>query len=130
MKKLFLLLLALVVVVSLCACGKDKTPEANEGEGNSTVESVNNEVASADKTRVETDPYNANIPNVVVQAYLDKAEEIEKNHKDEQAELIDNNPDFDISSLRNLQYDLVYFDEDDTPELIISEVVYTAFSPS
>ena len=124
MKKLFLLLLALVVVISLCACGKEKTPAPSESGESSTVEPSNNESASNDKTRVETDPYSANITNAVIQAYLDKAEEVEKNHKDEQAEMIDNNPNFDISSLRNLQYDLVFFDDDDVPELIVSDLGY------
>ncbi len=124
MKKLFLLLLALVVVISLCACGKDKNPAPSGSGESSTVEPTNNESASNDKTRVETDPYNAQVTNAVIQAYLDKAAEVEKNHKAEQAGMIDNNPDFDISSLRNLQYDLVFFDEDDIPELIVTDLGY------
>ena len=67
----------------------------------------------------DTDPYSQTVSAEVLDAYKAKIEEIEKKHKEEQAKLLED-PDFDIASLTNLKYDLVYFNDDDIPELVVT----------
>ena len=71
---------------------------------------------------VETDPYTANVPNEIFDFYLEKVNEIEKKHKEEQAKLIEENPDgIELASLTKLKYDLVFFDDNNIPEMVVTD---------
>jgi ABC-type glycerol-3-phosphate transport system substrate-binding protein len=122
MKKLLLVLaVVLAVGVMFAACGEEKK------EGNSPV-SISNSTKEKDKKEKDsyvgqddTDPYTANVPNEIIDFYIEKVNEKEDAHKDELNDIIENNPDYDISSLKNLKYDLVFIDDNNTPELVVTD---------
>ena len=102
-KKLFLVLALLVLVIGLVGCEKKKKQPVVD----------------------EKDPYDQSFSNEMLEAYKSKIEEIEKTHKEEQTKMLEEDPDFDIATLTNLKYDFVFIDEDDVPELVVTNEGYT-----
>ncbi len=116
-------ILVIVAIVVLCiALGNKK----EEQPSNSPVVVLNESGEQEIKVSkdVETDPYTANIPNEIFDFYLEKVEEIEKKHKEEQAQLLEENPEIDLTSLSKLKYDLVFFDDNNIPEMVVTEEGY------
>ncbi len=126
MKKFLSLVLVLAMVcLVFAACGENK----NVG-GNSPVEIQTNSNKEEGKNTTkkpsyigqdDTDPYTANVPNEIIDFYIEKIKEIEDDHKAELADIIENNPEYDISELKNLKYDLVFIDDNNTPELVVTD---------
>ena len=115
-------ILVIIAVVVLCmALGNKK-----EEQPSSPVVVINESGEQEIKVsrNVETDPYNANIPNEIFDFYLEKVEEIEKKHKAEQTERLEEDPDIDLTSLTKLKYDLVFFDDNNVPEMVVTEEGY------
>ncbi|MBR3280415.1 MAG: hypothetical protein IKI57_01030 [Clostridia bacterium] len=97
-KKSLLVLAILVLAVGLFGCdNKKKQPVVDE-----------------------KDPYDQTFPAEILEAYKTKIEEIEKAHKAEQAKLMEEDPDFDIASLTNLKYDFAFINDDNIPELLVT----------
>lgn len=123
MKKLLLLLVVGLLAVSLCACGgKDSGDSKDKNEGSSSSNSASQD--GSGKEVISTNPYNGNLSNEEIDALIAKVEAIDKKQKEEQAALIENDPDLDLATLRNLKYDLVYFDNNDVPELVVTDEGY------
>ena len=120
MKKLLLLLVVGLLALSLCACGEKESAKPNES-GSGSSSSSSNEGENGQKEVVSTNPYNANLANDVIDALISKVESIDKKHRENQAAQIENNPDLDLSTLTNIKYDLVYFDNNDVPELVVTD---------
>jgi hypothetical protein len=140
MKKLLSLILIMAVVcLVFTACGNDEKEGKSpvEIQTNSNTEDKNEKNNKNEKNgkqsyvgQDDTDPYTANVPNEIIDFYIEKIKEIEDAHKAELTELIDNNPEYDISALKNLKYDLVFIDDNNTPELVVTDsrgwiIVYT-----
>ena len=111
MKKLFLLM-ALVLVV-MCFAGCEDKKEESGSEPYEIVDNGQTEVTPVDNTEEEnlpkeTDPYVANIPNEIIDFYKEKVEDINAGNVDG----------------RELKYDLVFFDDNNTPELVVTETGY------
>ena len=98
-KKLLLVLAMVLLVVGLVACGKEPKTD-------------------------ETDPFDVATKGDYAKAYKEKVAEIEKAHKAEQTKILEDNPDYDITQFANLAYDLVYIDDDDIPELVVTNPGY------
>ena len=116
-------LIAIIAIVAVCVILGNKNKEDIPATPVVIVNESGEQEEEVSKY-VETDPYNANIPNEIFDFYLEKVDEIEKKHKDDQAELIENNPDIDLTSLSKLKYDLVFFDDDNIPELVVTNTGY------
>ena len=125
-KKVIGIIVAIVVIIAivvLCICLGNKNKE--ETTSNPVV--VINESGEKEETPskvLETDPYVSNVPNEILDAYLKKVDEIEKKHKDDMAARMEEDSDLDLTSLSMLKYDLVFFDEDDIPELVVTNTGY------
>ncbi len=108
MKKLFLLLALVLIVMSFAGCG-DKKEETNSGEpvvivdDNETPAPVENNEENGNPV-IELDPYVANIPNEIIEFYEEKVRAI-------------NSGDMNAKALK---YDLVFFDDNNTPELVVT----------
>lgn len=124
MRKLSLLLAVLtLVLVVLTGCFGKKEEGSTSGEAkqpSTNNSSSTTNTASNKKEEVELDPYVANIPVEIIDAYKEKVPAINKAYKDYQGKMIEENPDTDLSSLGNLKYDLVFFNDDNIPELVVS----------
>ncbi len=118
-KKILFLVAMLMLVLALVACGEQNKPTTNA----SGDQIVSNEKENGNGINDEepTDPYVANIPNEIVDFYKEKVEEIEKKYKADQAQMLESDPDVDVSSLTNLKYDLVFLDDNNTPELVVTQ---------
>ena len=131
MNKKFLLLIAIFVLVTgLVACNDKKEETSSEGRialetntSESTPEVIEPEL-ELDEV-INTDPYVANIPNEILDFYLEKVEEIEANYKEEQDKILADNPDYDVSNAPQLKYDLVFFNDDNIPELVVNKDGYS-----
>ncbi len=120
-----LLLVAIIAIVSVSMT--EKKPEEPEvvtsGEAVASASVEEKEDVPTNEYK-ELDPYVANIPNEILDFYKEKVEEIEQNHKEEQEQLMKDNPNMDVSSLRNLKYDLIFFDDNNVPELVVTDDGY------
>ena len=139
MKKLLSVVMVLTLICfAFTACGDKKEGESPvEIVSNSNKENKNDKNSKNEKNgkqsyvgQDDTDPYTANVPNEIIDFYIEKIKEIEEAHKAELSEIIENNPEYDISSLKNLKYDLVFIDDNNTPELVVTDsrgwiIVYT-----
>ena len=105
-KKLLFVLALVILVVGLVACENKKEKQDD---------------IFSDKYN----PYTYTFSGEIVEAYKAKIEAIEKAHKAEQTELLDNNPDYDITLLTNLKYALAFVNDDDVPELVVSNLGYS-----
>ena len=99
-KKLFMIVAVLVLVVSLVACN-DKKPKTDE-----------------------TDPFDVGSKGEYALAYKEKIASIEKAHRAEQTKILEDDPEYDLTLFTNLAYDLVYVDDDDIPELVVTNPGY------
>ncbi len=117
-KKILFLLAMIVLVVGLVACGDKKEPK-NDASGNPIATDKTSDKGK-DKPVDNTNPYVANIPNEIIDFYKEKVEEVEKKHRENQTQLLELDPNTDISQLTNLKYDLVFFDDNNTPELVVT----------
>jgi len=124
-KKILFLVAMVLVVVGLTACG-EKEEVTYDASGNpiSVVKEDDNKGKNTDKVVDSTDPYVANIPNEILDFYKTKVEEIEKKHRDTQTQLLELDPSTDISQLTNLKYDLIFLNDDNIPELIVTNPGY------
>ena len=126
MKK-FLILLAVIVVlviVILVVCAdKEQSGEKEKVVPISFEEKSGEEAKTPEpkKEYKETNPYVANIPNEILDFYKEKVEAIEEKHKKEQEQLLKENPNMNVTDLKNLKYDLVFFDDNNTPELVVTD---------
>ena len=120
-----LLIIAIVALICLSMTKKAPVPTGSGDSGDVAVVSASGEeeITPAPVFK-ETDPYVANIPNEILDFYKEKIEAIEEKHKAEQEDLIKESPDYDVADLRNLKYDLVFFDDNNTPELVVTEEGY------
>ena len=112
-------ILVILAVVAVCVYLGNK----NKAEEPTTPVVVINESGDEEivvPRELETDPYVSNVPNEILDAYLKKVDDIEKKHKEELAALMEENADLDLTSLSMLKYDLIFFDEDDIPELVVT----------
>ncbi len=114
MKKV-LIVLAVLVVIGLMICAivgcEDKTTPNTSGEPYEVIDNGEGEVTPEDNEEEtvppETDPYVANIPNEIIDFYKEKVEDINVADED-----------------KRLRYDLVFFDDNNTPELVVSDPGY------
>ncbi len=77
-----------------------------------------------------TNPYELKYDEEIMDIYIKEIENIEKNKRDRIIETAEGNASFDYSKLKNTKYDLIFLDDDNIPELVVSEenswvVIYT-----
>lgn len=121
MKKLFLLLAVVSLVSLLVACGEK--PQNNVSGDKEPVistetKSGETEVIDVKPEYKETNPYVANIPNEILDFYKEKIEAIEEAVKQRNEERLKENKNTPLDSLEKMKYDLVFFDDNNTPELV------------
>ena len=127
MNKRFLFLISMIIlVVGLTACGEKKTNSSGDQDIVDVIPNSGkeNKGSKPSNNQKETDPYVANIPNEILDFYKEKIEELEEKNKEYNKKLLEENPDMDITSLNNLKYDLVFFDDNNTPELVVDKEGY------
>ncbi len=132
MNKKVLIIIAVVLVIAIlaivCLSLGNKPKEGTPGNANVSGEVVpdnsNSPEVKPGQVYKELDPYVANIPNEILDFYKEKIEAIEEQHKNEQEQMLEGNKDLDVTSLRNLKYDLVFFDDNNTPELVVTDEGY------
>jgi len=121
MKKLFVVLAVLVLVIGLVACQKKEEvkPSGDVIESGERPFGVSGELIEETNGYKETDPYVANIPNEILDAYKEKIASLEEAHKKSQSDYLKKNPKTDITTLNNLKYDLIFLDDNRIPELVV-----------
>ncbi len=128
-----LIILVIAAIVAFCIINANKAPtpstsgdvtssgEVTPNENEEPKEEENNEPVEEAK---DYDPYTANIPNEILDFYKEKIDEIEQKHKEDYKKLAEVADDLDYSDLNNLKYDLVFFNDDNIPELVVSQEGY------
>lgn len=117
---LLVALIAVVVIVAVILMNNQKPTLPVAEVSGETTQASGEEVVEPVVEEKEMNPYVANVPNEIVDAYKEKAMALEQRNKDEQAEILKDNPDYDLTMLGKLNYDLIFFDDDDIPELVVT----------
>ena len=67
------------------------------------------------------DPYELKYSEDIINAYVEKIDELEKNRRERLITEYEENSNLDYSTIKNIKYDLGFINDDNIPELIASE---------
>ena len=111
MKKILILLVIMILV--LCGCGDNQSSGTDKPYEVKKSEKYENQEI--------TNPYELTYSGDIIIKLLDKVEEIEAQRRQNVLKSAENDPNFDYSLVKNYKYDLILLDDDNIPELVVSE---------
>ncbi len=100
----------IVFTVALTGCGNKGETEPYEVTFDDSYE--NYEIK---------DPYELEYDEKIIDAYIAKIDELEKQRREKVIAEYEDNANLDYSALKNIKYDLAFINDDNIPELIASE---------